>query len=38
MNEMHIIIPDNVYVAVVLSATVVIIFIRIIRWILDILP
>jgi|CXWL01.1.fsa_nt_gi hypothetical protein len=38
MNEMHIIIPDNVYVAVVLSASVVIIMIRIIRWVLDIIP
>jgi len=38
MNEMHIIIPQNTYVAVVLSASSVIIAIRIIRWALDILP
>jgi len=38
MNEMHVIIPDNLYVAVALSASATIIVIRIVRWVLDIWP
>ncbi len=38
MQEMHVVIPDNVFVAVAFSFAVMVIVIRIIRWLLDIIP
>jgi len=38
MYEMHVVIPDNVYVAVAFSVASVVIVIRLVRWVLDILP
>lgn len=38
MFEAHVIIPDNVYVAVTFSFAAVVVVIRIVRWILDVIP
>lgn len=38
LNELHIIIPENVYIAVVLAFSVVVILVRVVRWVLDVLP
>ena len=38
MNTVNVILPENIYLTVSLSFVGVVVFIRIIRWVLDILP